>query len=108
MGDFLLDLEVETMPKKKTTAGRGKKKCEKCGEYVGVRSSVCSSCGNAFPVKSGTTKKKVVSSGMSPAMLFVRECGGIDEARKQIGEVENLLRLAEELKRGVEEGEDEG
>ena len=108
MGDFLLDLEVETMPKKTSGAGRGKKKCEKCGEYVGVRSSVCPHCQNPFPVKTaGTKKRSTPTTAMSPAMLFVRECGGIDEARRQIDEVANLLRLAEELKRGVEEGESE-
>jgi hypothetical protein len=85
-------------------AGKGRKRCESCGAYVGVRTRICP-CGAEFPppAAKGEPRTRSASTGStaSPtldmvmlAKLRAEETGTVAEL---LAEVESLLSLSEEF-----------
>ncbi len=80
------------MAKKKTSAGKGKKLCPNCGEYVGARTQECA-CGHKFRKKrmsQATTTQQSAPQEMPlsadqigtvlAAQKLIQECGGTEAA----------------------------
>ena len=74
---------------------RGKKKCPKCSEIVGVRLQICS-CGYEFVAKKKTTSKKTGGSGRKKisadeikAVLQIKQL--VDAAQEQAVSVDEFV-----------------
>jgi predicted ATP-dependent serine protease len=93
---------------KKKPRGMPFKTCIKCGAKMHARKGTCPKCNaeqptpekpeaKAQPVaaKRGrrATTKPQPGSGLPQAVSFVREVGGLDQAKKLLGQIEEIKRL---------------
>ena len=56
------DLQIDKQNTTTEGASRGKKKCPKCGNYLGIRSRACSTCNFIFAIKEEPIETHVVMS----------------------------------------------
>lgn len=78
------------MAKKKSAAKGGpQKQCPQCGASAHARTKVCAKCGAPFPPKETASKPVTAarrsrgftgSPTLADALVFVRECGGVQKA----------------------------
>ncbi len=99
------------MAKKKPKRGMPSKTCVKCGATMHARKAVCPKCGAEQPkpeakpqpvaakarrpaaAKRRRAAAKAAPGGLPQAVSFIRQVGGLDEAKKLLGQIEEIKKL---------------
>jgi ribosomal protein L40E len=101
----------------KDKRGMPSKTCVKCGATIHARRATCSECGTEQPKpkkhaataqpaaakarKSGAVKRRrraapkaqPAPGGLPQAVSFIRQVGGLSQAKKLLGEIEEIKKL---------------
>ncbi len=99
------------MAKKKLKRGMPSKTCVKCGATMHARKAVCPKCGAEQPKpeakpqpaaakarKSAPGKRrravvKPAPGGLPQAVSFIRQVGGLDQAKQLLSQIEEIKKL---------------